>query len=210
MLTLSLVSWENEQMKNIILLMLLSSVSLATVAAEAPQWGQYVIKFPVHNSAAAGVSFSYVGKKYAGPGKAQSAPLEKKKKETRDAEERFIANMIAINALGNREKILDLWPTAEKKAIESIMSSKEMLERNTSFFRNVKATSLISVIKYDDRYLFVVEHEVQGMSGPYMKIYPAKLEGAGYLMTNSLRGDAFYDQIVESMKPFIRESQPIK
>ena len=192
-------------MKNVALVMLLSLVSISIWAAETPKWGKYVIKFPVSKDSTLGVSFSYEGRKYVGTDKTQDVSLEKKKNETLGIEERFITNIVGQNATGDREKILDLWSVSERPLIEKAMDSNEAVEKNAAFFRNIEATYLISVMKYDAYYLFVVEHTVKGI-GSYMKLYPAVPKDGGYLMTNALKGDVFYEKIIPNILPYMRNS----
>jgi hypothetical protein len=190
-------------MKKAILAILLSITSISACAVEVPKWGKYSIKFPIDKSTPWSATFSYIGKNYNGAG--QTLPLEQKKKETMDAEEGFMADIVRRNATGDRQKILELWHASERHAVEAAMDSSSALERNTSFFRNIEGTRLLVVMRYDAYYLFVVEHQVKGI-GTYMKLYPATFASGSYLMTNALTGDFFYEKLAPNMMPYLKVS----
>lgn len=185
-------------MKKIVLLTILGLVSITGWAADSPKWEKYSITFPTRAKVTNGVVFSYVGKNYLAQDKSKLVPLEKKEKALMDPEERFIHNIITSNASGDAGQILEMWPPSERQSVEAAMKSKEMLEKNRAFFRNIEVTRLVTVLRYDRHFLFVVEHEVKGI-GKYMKLYAAISDGGSYLMTNTLHGDLFYEKVISDL-----------
>jgi hypothetical protein len=184
-------------------------LSLNVCSAASKDWNDFSITFPIQESADSSVVFSYKAKAFVGSVKDPAIPLEEKKRDTMDREEIFIANIVAQNAAGDKEKILNLWVESERNAISESMKSEEAFERNSAFFRNIEATYLISVIKYNNYYLFCVEHNVQGI-GSYRKIYPATNLKGSYFMTNALKGDVFYEKIVTDLLPYVKDAKIVK
>jgi hypothetical protein len=178
-------------------------VSMASWAAHTPKWEEHTINFPANKNVAYRVGFSYVGKNYLSTDNADQSSLEKQGKASLDVEERFILDIVSRNASGDQEKILELWPEAERRSIKSSMASKDASERNSAFFRNIEATRLISVVRFGDYFLFVVEHEVKGIN-KYMKIYPALSSGGKYFLTNALHGDLFYEKLLPDMLAYFK------
>ena len=75
------------------------------------------------------------------------------------------------------------------------MNKPSALERDASFFRNVKSSKLMGYIEYGGFIICYVEHVVNGMSKPYLKLYPLAVKGDNIFQTNQLSNDFLFSKI---------------
>lgn len=190
----------------IFLIMLGNPIPAVSETNEA--WVRYRIDFPGGVSGTSTVEFVFTAKYFTEPEKADGLLLENRKLSEMQSEELFLKEIIRRNASGTREEILQLWLADERKMLERNMESEPAFERNAALFRNMVTTSLLSVIKYKEYYLFCVEHNIKGI-GLYRKVYPAVRIEESYFMTNKLMGDVFYEKILASLLPFLVEAKEV-
>lgn len=191
-----------------ILLFYLMALSSAW-SAEGVKWSDFELAFPVQGEADNKVVLNFIGKDFTGRKQITLVSSEGKNRKNMEIEERFIADVIAHSAAGDREEMLMLWAPSERDEIAQLMKSKEALEKNSAFFRNIKSTNIVSVVKYGAFYLFFVEHEIKGI-GSYMKLYPTLSFAGEYFMSNALKGDVFYEKIASDLMPYMKNMKPAK
>ena len=196
--------------KKLLITLILLVAHSSVWSSESINWKEYKLAFPINDNVENKITFNFVGKKYTGYIQSSSTDsLEKKISKILENEQKFIADIVASNAAGDRKKILALWAVSERADIAQMMESKKAFEQNSAFFRNIQSTKLIAVNKYDAYYLFYVEHEVKGI-GTYMKLYPALSEGNSYFMSNGLKGDVFYEKVATDLLPYMEKMVPVK
>lgn len=110
-------------------------------------------------------------------------------KQKLEADEEFLVRVIATNQNGSNTEILELWDPAEKTDIQSSLDNPQESEKNRALFRNIEDTALIAKVYYGQYLFFVVQH-----SGALIKnvvqVYPIRVSGNKYMLTNRLQDDA--------------------
>ena len=106
-----------------------------------------------------------------------------------DADEEFLVRVIAANQKGTPAEILDLWDPAETKEIKSSLDNPQEVAKNSAFFRNIEDTALIAKVYYG-QYLFMVVQHSGAMIKNVVQVYPIRISGNKFMLTNRLQDDA--------------------
>ena len=122
--------------------------------------------------------------------------------ESNDSLIQFLYKVISINKTGDKKQIISLWKAEERGRIEVMVNQPEMLNHNTSLFKNMKHSKLLGYIEYGDYIVCFVEHDLQGV-GAYRKIYPLTRERGQYVQTNGLSNDFLFSQVFYGLGEYL-------
>lgn len=114
---------------------------------------------------------------------------------------KFLHKTILANSNGAQPEILNTWTASERAKIQSMMVNPTAFSNNQAFFRNIKSSRLLGVIKYGEFYLTFVLHDIVGM-GEYVKQYPLVLRDDEFYLSNALEGDFFYTNLTDQLSAY--------
>jgi len=115
----------------------------------------------------------------------------------------FVARVIAANISKQPNKILSLWAHSERDILSQAINKPSALERNASLYKNIQRSKLLGYIEYGDYVICYIEHLVNGMPQPYLKLYPLIVKGQDIFQTNQLSSDFFFSKVSYELGNYI-------
>lgn len=115
----------------------------------------------------------------------------------------FIAKVIEANINKEPSTILALWNPSERDIISTAINKPSALARNASLYKNIQNSKLLGYVEYGDYVICYIEHLVNGMPEPYMKLYPLKIKDNLIFQTNKLSSDIFFSKFSYELGQYI-------
>jgi len=104
-------------------------------------------------------------------------------------DERFVMRIVAVNATGTLDEMLQLWDTAERDDVRRMASNPSNWDANRKLYAAMTGTSFVARMEYGEYLIFFVKHALTGRS-PIVQTYTLRRAGPNtYALTNKLSAD---------------------
>ncbi|WFP50819.1 hypothetical protein PL263_02050 [Methylomonas sp. EFPC3] len=119
-------------------------------------------------------------------------------------EEKFIMQVIQVYKGGDKDAMLKLWNPSERSQIKPMMDDPVAYDKNLALYNNILSSKFLAMLQYGGFVLCYVEHDLKGV-GPYVKLYPIKIEDKNLYLSNILMHDFFFQKIAFQLGDYIKQ-----
>lgn len=150
------------------------------------------IVFSPKKDAGANVKFTFNGE-ILSPSLSVLKPGEVKRSEDLVKVILFLNKLYKANVDGSKEKILEVWDSADKTTVLLAMDDAS-LKANKERFSSIKDLRLKTLIEYGSKYICLVEVIMEGEK-PFVMKFPIIKKSGDLYLTNSMNEDYFYSNL---------------